>query len=307
MTNKFKGYIFAAASAATYGTNPTFAVPLYEGGMNPVSVLFFRYLLAIPILLSIIFIRGYDLKLDKRYVLPVVSLGALMSVSSLTLFESYNYMNSGIASTILFLYPIMVSVIMMTFFKERFKWITIVCLVLASVGISLLYKNEHGDVLNTIGVILVVISSLTYAIYIVYVNLSPLNDVPTVKLIFYQLVVGIGVYLIAIACGKPFIMPGSVYQWGNVLGLAIFPTVLSFVWTTKAIHTIGSTPTAILGALEPLTAIVLGVILLGQTLSERECVGLILIILATTLVVSSDSMSRYFLRMRKMFPSQRKN
>lgn len=291
MTTKIKGYIFAAASAATYGTNPTFAVPLYADGMDSLSVLFFRYLLGLPILIAIMAYHHIDFKLKKNEIFPMILLGVLMSSSSLTLFESYNYMNSGIASTLLFIYPILVSLIMIVFFRERFNIVTCLCLILASTGIALLYKNEHGESLNTIGVILVFLSSLAYALYMVYVNVRKFTDIPVEKMIFYQLVVGLGAFSIMCCMRQSLIVPTGVSQWGNALALALFPTVISFMWTTRAIQYVGSTATAILGALEPLTAIVLGIILLGQTLTYRELCGLMLILVATTLVIANDKLT----------------
>ena len=116
----FKGYFLAALAAAAYGTNPAFAVPLYEGGMNPVSVLLFRYLLGLPLLALIMAARGISFRIAKEDVAPTAVLGMLMAFSSLSLFESYNYMNSGIASTLLFVYPIMVAVLMICFYHEKF-------------------------------------------------------------------------------------------------------------------------------------------------------------------------------------------
>ena len=118
-----KGYILAAISAATYGMNPLFTLPLYKAGMNPDSVLFFRYLLAIPILGMMIKSRGRSFRLKRNEILPLIILGLMASFSSLALFQSYNYMDAGIASTLLFVYPIMVALIMTLFYKEKITWL----------------------------------------------------------------------------------------------------------------------------------------------------------------------------------------
>ena len=110
MNAKTKGYALGAIAAATYGMNPLFALPLYKAGMNPDSALFFRYIFAIPILASMIFFRGRSFKIESKDLLLTMIMGLLMAISSLTLFESYNYMEAGIASTILFVYPIMVEI-----------------------------------------------------------------------------------------------------------------------------------------------------------------------------------------------------
>lgn len=104
MNVKAKGYILGAVAAATYGMNPLFALPLYKAGMNPDSVLFFRYLFAIPVLGMMIVARGRSFKLKRKEVLPLIIMGLLVALSSLALFQSYNYMDVGIASTLLFVY-----------------------------------------------------------------------------------------------------------------------------------------------------------------------------------------------------------
>ena len=117
MSPKVKGYLLGIVAAASYGMNPLFTLPLYKAGMSPDSVLFFRYLFAIPILGGMLLWRGRNFKVKRREMPPFIMLGLLFALSSLTLFQSYNYMEAGIASTLLFVYPILVAVIMATVFK----------------------------------------------------------------------------------------------------------------------------------------------------------------------------------------------
>ena len=195
MNNKTKGYIYGAVAAATYGMNPLFALPLYQDGMDADSVLFFRYLLAIPILWAMIRWRGRDFRLTRRELPALVVLGLLMACSSLTLFLSYTYMAAGIASTLLFVYPILVALIMAIFFKEKISLLTVMCIALALVGIAMLYKGDGDATLSLAGVALVMASSLSYAIYMVGVNLPRVREVPTVKLTFYALLFGFSVFV----------------------------------------------------------------------------------------------------------------
>ena len=116
MNNKVIGYLLGAVAAASYGTNPLFALPLYAKGFSPDSVLFFRYLFALPILAFMLKWRGHSFRISRADLVPLVILGLIFALSSLSLFLSYNYMDAGIASTILFVYPIMVAVIMAMFF-----------------------------------------------------------------------------------------------------------------------------------------------------------------------------------------------
>ena len=302
MNVKAKGYILGAVAAATYGMNPLFALPLYKAGMNPDSVLFFRYLFAIPVLGMMIVARGRSFKLKRKEVLPLIIMGLLVALSSLALFQSYNYMDVGIASTLLFVYPILVALIMWIAFKEKLTLPTVLCILLALGGIGLLYKSGDGSTLNLTGIILVMISALSYAIYIVGVNQSTLKNLATLSLTFYVLLFGLVLFLVRVDFGQSLRVAETWYLWGNLIALSIFPTAISFLCTTQAIQYIGSTPTAILGALEPLTAVFFGVVVFGESLTLRLSCGMLMIILAVTLIIAGGNITIYLVRFRKLFP-----
>lgn len=302
MNIKAKGYVLGAVAAATYGMNPLFALPLYKEGMDPDSVLFFRYLFAIPILGIMIKARGRNFQLKRKEIFPLVIMGLLVALSSLTLFQSYNYMEAGIASTLLFVYPIMVALIMALGFREKITFLTILCIILALGGIALLYEGGDGSTLSLTGTLLVMISALSYAIYIVGVNQSALKDIATLKLTFYVLLFGLSLFLVRTDFGQSLYIVDKWYLWGNLLALAIFPTAISFLCTTRAVQYIGSTPTAILGALEPVTAIFFGITIFGETLTPRLSCGILMIILAVTFIIAGSNITTYLVRFRKLFP-----
>lgn len=302
MNAKAKGYILGSIAAASYGMNPLFALPLYKAGMDPDSVLFFRYLFAIPLLGIMIKARGRSFKIQRKETFPLIIMGLLVALSSLTLFLSYNYMAAGIASTLLFVYPIMVALIMAMVFKEKLALQTIVCMLLALGGIGLLYKSEDGSTLSLIGTLLVFASSLSYAIYIVGINQTSLKNVATLKVTFYVLLFGLSLFVARLLYSGVQNTPDQWYLWANLLALAVFPTAISFLCTTGAIQYIGSTPTAILGALEPVTAIFFGIAVFGESLTVRESFGLVMIIVAVTFVIAGGNITSQLVRFRKLFP-----
>ena len=302
MNAKAKGYILGSIAAASYGMNPLFALPLYKAGMDPDSVLFFRYLFAIPLLGIMIKARGRSFKIQRKETFPLIIMGLLVALSSLTLFLSYNYMAAGIASTLLFVYPIMVALIMAMVFKEKLALQNIVCMLLALGGIGLLYKSEDGSTLSLIGTLLVFASSLSYAIYIVGINQTSLKNVATLKVTFYVLLFGLSLFVARLLYSGVLNTPDQWYLWANLLALAVFPTAISFLCTTGAIQYIGSTPTAILGALEPVTAIFFGIAVFGESLTVRESFGLVMIIVAVTFVIAGGNITSQLVRFRKLFP-----
>ena len=288
----FKGFAYGAIAAASYGLNPLFALPLYADGMGADSVLFYRYAFGLVMLGVMMLVQKQSFALRRCEVFPLVIMGLLFSFSSLTLFLSYNYMDAGIASTILFVYPVLVVILMAVFFKEKVSPITMISIALAFTGISLLYQGEGGQTLSLTGVTLVFISSLTYALYIIGVNRSVLKDMPIAKLTFYVLLFGLSVYVIRLKFCTQLDVVSQPVLWINPVCLALFPTVISLVAMTKSIHYIGSTPAAILGALEPLTAICCGVLVFGERLTPRIILGIVLILIAVTLIILGKSLIR---------------
>lgn len=249
MNNKTKGFLYGAIAAATYGMNPLFTLPLYSAGMSVDTVLFYRYFFAVIVLGILMKMQHQSFALHKSDVAPLVTMGLLFSFSSLFLFMSYNYMDAGIASTILFVYPVMVAVIMACFFKEKVSPITVFSILLALSGIAMLYQGDGDKPLSTVGILLVLLSSLSYAIYIVGVNRSTLKELPTTKLTFYSILFGLSVYVVRLKFCTELQMIPEAWLWADVVALAALPTAVSLVCTALAIHYIGSTPTAILGAL----------------------------------------------------------
>ena len=265
-----KGFACGALAAASYGLNPLFTLPLYKAGLDADSVLFYRYGLAVVMLYALMKVKRQSLALKKAEIVPLIILGILFAISSLTLFMSYNYMDAGIASTILFVYPVMVAVLMAVFFHEKLTLLTLSSITLAFVGISMLYQTGNGQTLSPVGVVLVLISSLTYAIYIIGVNRSVLRDTPTAKLTFYAVLFGWSVFFVRLRFGMHLNIITEPVLWLNPVCLALFPTIISLIFMTKSIHYIGSTPAAILGALEPLTAVCIGVAVFGEQPARFE-------------------------------------
>lgn len=286
MNNKVKGYILGAVGGAAYGLNPLFAVPLYKSGMDASSVVFFRYLTAVVLVALLAKFKGYSLKLDRKAVSVAFCLGIMVVGSSLTLFHSYNYMDVGIASTILYVYPVMVAAILALFYNERLSLRTGFCIFLAMVGIAMLYVNGDGTQLDALGTVLALVSALTYAIYMVCINKSRLRKVPTIVVTFYVLLSGLVIYIPLSLCGFRFTPLTGSWQMLLIFCIALFPTVISFVCTASAVLKIGSTPASILGALEPATAVVIGIMVFDEKVTFRTCIGMLLVLVAVLIIIT---------------------
>ena len=284
--SNLKGYLFAAIAAASYGTNPIFAIPLYREGISVTSVLFMRYAMAVAIMFFVTMIKSPKAFVIKpKYVGLLAFMGILMVLSSIALFESYKYLSAGIASTLLFFYPVMVAVIMAIFYKERLTKKSWACLVTAFLGVVILSKNDDGGFISLLGLTLVMLSSLSYAIYLVYINRGPMKKINTSTITFYVILGGFLVMIPYCLLDGGLMLPKTTPAWINAIGLGFFPTVISLIFTSRAIALIGSTETAIFGALEPLTAVILGILILGETLTITPAIGMILIFTSVTVLM----------------------
>lgn len=290
MQSKLKGYLCGIGAAVCYGTNPLGALYLYEDGINTNSVLFYRFALAVVMLGMLMAARRKSLKVSRRELSLLCALGVVFSTSSITLYFSFCFMDAGIASTLLFVYPVMVAVIMALLFKERLPAVSVFAIMLALSGIAMLYHGDGGATLSTRGVMLVMFSSLSYAVYIVVVNKSPLR-MSSMKLTFYVLFFGMLTVLTnSFITGLHIQMLTTPRMWSCAFMLALLPTVFSLVLMTISVHETGSTPTAVMGALEPLTAVVIGVAVFGEQLTPRLAAGIVLILTAVIMIIAGKSL-----------------
>ena len=285
-TSKFKGYTAGIIAAIAYGTNPLGALFLYQEGFNPPSVIFYRFTFAVIILAAILLVQKVPFKITRYEFKVLLSLGVLFAASALSLYTSFKHLDSGVASTILFAYPVMVAVIMAVFFKERASTMMIISIVLSIIGILLLYQGDGEAKMSLWGVILVLISSLTYAVYIVVVNRTQIS-MPPFKMTFY--IMAFAAVIIAL---YSFLVPGSriiaIPSWsalGWICMVAIVPTIIAMTMLNIGILNAGSTPTAILGALEPVTAVCISVLVFDGLFTVRLVLGIVLILTAVLLII----------------------
>lgn len=281
------GLAYGAFASASYGTNPLFALPLYAAGISVNSVLFYRY--AIALILYAIwlkFVKQISLKISIKEAGILSILGLFFSLSSFTLFDAFKYIEAGIACTILFIYPVLVAVIMAVFFKEKITKTVISSISLITVGITLLYHGKDGATLNLYGVLIVLLSALLYSLYIVGVkNIKIVRHMNSAKMTFYVMLFGLIVYITNLNFCTELQPLSSPILWLYAVGLALFPTIISIETINVAIKLIGSTTTAILGSLEPLTALFFGVVIFHEQLTPRIILGIIAVLFGVILII----------------------
>ena len=293
MSLQTKGVILAIISAICYGMNPLGALFLYEEGLNVNSVIFYRFIFASILLAIFMLIKKDSFYLKFKEIILLALLGLLFGISAISLFNSFLYMDAGLASTVLFIYPIFVAIIMALFFKEKNSIITILSIVFAFIGVVLLYESDGANVSN-FGIFLVIVSSLCYAIYIVIIN--QYLKISALKVTFYSMLFcTITILIHSFFDSSLNIMPLINFNmWFYTLFLALVPTIISLLFLIKAIQIVGSTSTSILGALEPLTAVLIGVYVFNEKITFWLVIGIVFILFGVLLIVLKDYIDKLF-------------
>ncbi len=291
------GYTAGVITGVTYGLNPLFAVPLIKCGISVDAVLFFRYLLAAVLLGTLLACHHTTLRVSRVQLRWLLLLGLLFSSSSLFLFEAYRYIPSGIATTIIFLYPILVALIMV-FLKVYPTWQVWLSIVVTFVGVLFLCHSDGAQPWPWQGLVLTFCAALVYAIFIVIINRSKaVARVSDSVLTFYVLAVGTVVFSahmlmqgtsLAVETGKFVANPVT---WLNIVGLAVFPTIISTATLAAATKRIGPTRASVMGVFEPITAVVVGALAFGEPITPYVIIGIVLTIAAIVFMIVSEKRS----------------
>ena len=278
MSDTLKGYLFALVSALTYGMIPLFMIPLKKLDFFSVdTALFYRFLIAAILILGyLVFYQKESVKINLKEGFVLSVLGLFYALSAEFLFIAYDFLSPGIASTIFFIYPIMVALILGIFFKEKITLATTISLVIVVVGVGILSIKDNFEI-NYIGLFVSLLGALMYALYMIIVNKTKIKA-SGVKVSFYSMVFASLFFLVkTLALGNSVAIPSL--EIGTHLALfSLITTALSVVSLVYAIKYIGSTPTAIMGAVEPVVAVIISVGLFDETLTFSLIAGVIIII-----------------------------
>ena len=284
---RLAGYLAGFIAGVSYGTNPLFAKPLLESGVPVLVMLFFRYSISAAILAVWMLAKRERFRVKGNEMALLALLGILFACSSLFLFFSYEFIPSGLATTLVYLYPVFVALIMV-FLRFYPSWQTWLSIIATFGGILLLSSPSPGASIRIPGIILAVASALSYAFYLVIVNRSKrIKNVSEHTLTLYALLTGAVLFAVIRALQGGSITEGidTASDWGNLIGLAIVPTMISLLTLAMSSRYIGPTKTSILGVFEPLTAIMIGTLLFGEPLTVKMGIGVAVCIGAVVFMI----------------------
>lgn len=278
--NEVIGISAGILSGAAYGTNALFGKPLMEAGVSVTDMLLMRYALAVVIVTCIACLHQpsgvNSLRIRLNQLPMLIILGVLITLSSLTLFGAYASIPSGVAATLVYLYPVFTALILL-FCRVIPSWKTIVAIIAACSGVAILCLPGSGGEIEAYGVLLSILSALAYALYLILVGRSKrIADLDVQTITIYALLVGVVILAIMHWAEEEntLLLCTTAYDWLNLIGLAIFPTAIAMVGLSVATRRIGATRAAVLGVFEPITAILFGILLFHEPFTLLTALGM---------------------------------
>lgn len=285
--NAIIGYPAGIITGITYGLNPLFAKPLMNAGASTEAILFFRYGIAVILLGAYLLLKKENFRITLKQAGVLLSLGLLYTASSTFLFEAYKYIASGLATTLVFLFPAMVAIIMV-FLKVVPSWPVWLSIAATFAGVMIMTGGAGAEKINPLGVWFSIASAFVYALFIVIINRSKvISSIPNSLLTFYALLTGTFFFIGRCLFSGADLMAGidGGMAWCNLIGLAVLPTIVSTASLAVATRNIGATKASVLGVFEPITAILVGTMVFGEALTPNIIAGILISIVAVTFMI----------------------
>lgn len=285
--NAMIGYPAGIITGIAYGLNPLFAMPLMNEGASTESILLFRYSIAVILLGAFLLLKRETFKINLRQAFVLLSLGLLFTASSILLFESYKYIASGLATTLSFLFPVFVAIIMV-FLKVVPSIPVWLAIVATFAGVVIMSAGDGTQTVSALGVFLASASAFAYALFIVVINRSKsISTISDSLLTFYALLVGAVVFSVMSLTSDSELLTGldSTMAWVNLVGLAVIPTIVSMATLAVSTRNIGATKTSVLGVFEPITAILVGTLVFGEALTSNIVIGISISVIAVLFMI----------------------
>ncbi len=288
--SKSKGIFLVILSASSFGLIPLFAKTAYANDFNPYTFSLFRSLFASIELYIFLKIKDLDFNIEKQQYFTMFKTSLFgYCFMMLTLFSSYNYMATGLATTLHFIYPVVVMVGSIVFYKQKIGWKKILVLIISLIGIYFLVGFESSKSLSVIGVTLALISGIFYGYYILMISYTNIKTINPFVLTFYISLFNTVILLVmSIITGK-FNLNVGIKGILSCIMVALVCNMVGMSSLQKGVRVINPTTAAILSTFEPITSLVIGIILLNELLLWHQIIGSILILISVIIASIIES------------------
>ncbi|AZR72113.1 hypothetical protein BBF96_01115 [Anoxybacter fermentans] len=277
MRNKTRGSIQIIISSIFFGALPLLTQIGYEGGANVVSILAIRFSIAAVLIWFYLWLTKVKIKVDLKqlFILAVVAIFGY-GVMVFSYFLSLQYIPSSLAAMILFTYPVIVTYLSAILLNSPITKVKVIALVLVTIGVLLMSWGEVD--FHPFGIFLAFIAALFYAIYIVYLGSSYTFQLePRVLTAFIILFSAIFFMILGVIRGD-LIFAISGFAWLAIIIMAIFSTIFAIMIFYSGVQKIGPALAAIISAVEPITVMILGVMILEEKVRFIQLLGSLLIL-----------------------------
>lgn len=292
------GYLNATIASLVSALIPIFAFYLITEGMSVISVLFFRYTLALPFLWIHLTRNGRHIDIGTSRILPCCGVGVLIGLSSYALFQSFKVMDLGISVAIYYIYPLIIAMIYAAFFHGKFTTPAFVSLSATLIGLWLMCGITDKVLVSLRGMGMALLSALLYALSIIAVNRGRFQAISSLCLTFWTTLAAAFVFGLMIVMRGDAIMPATIGSWVAILGMAICASIGHIYFTDRAVDRIGRTASGMVDCSEPLFVLIFAMIFFGQTPNVTELVGILLIISSIAWIVGTRNISREIVKLR---------
>ncbi|MBU3074271.1 DMT family transporter [Clostridium estertheticum] len=281
---KTKGILYIILSASAFGIMPILAKLSYKGGANAYSTLFLRFLFAAIMLFYYLKTKGISMKLTKKQSILILVIGVFgFTLTTSSLYMSYNYIGIGMASMIFYIYPSIVTILAYMFYKEKIYSRKIISLIISLMGIYILIDKASVS-FNIKGIILALIAAVLYSLYVLGASNKEFKNINSYVLTFYISCTSATVMFIAAISTNNFSIHISFYALVAILLIAFISTVVALMAFLEGVRLIGPSKASILSTIEPIVSLILGIIILGETISSRIIIGSIMIVLSVVIL-----------------------
>lgn len=287
MSNKVKGMALTIASALLFGVTPVLASLTYDMGSNANTLTFYRNLLVVPVAAVVMLVKRISFRVTGKELLLLLTVGVLFrATTTFMLYDSYQYVGIGTATTLHFLYPICTALICRFLFGEKLGWGKVAALCIATAGIT--FFCDFSETIRPMGVILAVTSAVTYGCYMTGMDKTALKDMDPIKVVFYM---GISNAAAMLALGAPqgkivFTLPPLAMLYTFII--AVCTSFAAVALLQMGIRELGAPTAAIFSMFEPIASVFAGWIFLHEAMPANKVLGCVVILTAVTVIAVID-------------------
>lgn len=283
------GIAFAILGVVLFSAKAVMVKLAYKYQVDSVTLLLFRMIFAFPFYVIIAFYNKPKLSnnLKQKDYLWLIFFGFIgYYLASWFDFEGLRYLKAGLERIILFIYPTLVVLISLVFFKKKITKTQLLAILITYIGVFITFWQEVSLSAENIalGAFLIFMSALTYASYLVGSGwLIPKFGVITFTA--YSMIVSticVIVHYCFVGNFDFFNYPKQVYFLG--IAMAIFSTLIPSFLVSKAIQNLGANVFSIFGSLGPVSTITLAFFFLGETINYIQIIGMCIVIIGVSVV-----------------------